>query len=415
MVKDSRTTLGRVAVALSIAAALAGCTTPTPTPAPTLALVNGTLIDGTGAPPIADAALVIANGRIVAVGPRAEVTIPPEAEMIDAAGGTILPGFIDAHVHQAFRVPNLAGWANAGVTTVLSLGDLTGSPDNWGAWGRPLSEGGVLPTPQNFIHRDTVLDRPDYARVVAAGPIVTVEGGYPSAVFPGLVLAVSSPEDARRRVEALLEAGADVIKISLETGPLLSPEEVEAIVAVAHERGTIVLAHVTRAEYVAMAVEAGVDAAAHMAVDPLPAELIDRMVSGHMAVIPTLAVAEALGELGSAVENLRRFVQAGGTVALGDDYANMGIELGMPMRDLELMLEAGMTPMQIIQAGTSHGAHVCNLDGVVGALQVGRIGDVLVVDGDPLQDIHALADVMFVIRAGVLIRSPGAPGSANPR
>jgi imidazolonepropionase-like amidohydrolase len=410
-----RTTLGRVAVALLLGAALANCATPTPAPAPTLALVNGTLIDGTGAPPIPDAALVIANGHIVAVGPRAAVTIPPEAQTIDVAGGTILPGFINAHVHQAFRVQYLAAWADAGVTTVLSLGDFTGSPDDWGQWARPLTEGGVLPTPQNFIRRDTVLDRPDYARVVAAGPIVTVEGGYPSAVLPDLVLAVSSPEDARRRVEALLEAGADVVKISLETGPLLSPEEVQAIVAVAHERGTIVLAHVTRAEYVAMALEAGVDAAAHMAVDPLPADLIDRMVSDHMAVIPTLAVAEALGDLGSGVGNLRRFVQAGGTVALGDDYSNIGIELGMPMRDMELMLEAGMTPMQIIQAGTSRGAQVCNLDGVVGALEQGRIGDVLVVEGDPLQDIHALADVLYVIKDGVLIRSPEPSGPGLSR
>jgi imidazolonepropionase-like amidohydrolase len=85
------------------------------------------------------------------------------------------------------------------------------------------------------------------------------------------------------------------------------------------------------------------------------------------------------------------------------------------MRDMELMLEAGMTPMQIIQAGTSRGAQVCNLDGVVGALEQGRVGDVLVVEGDPLQDIHALADVLYVIKDGVLIRSPEPSGPGLSR
>jgi imidazolonepropionase-like amidohydrolase len=97
---------------------------------------------------------------------------------------------------------------------------------------------------------------------------------------------------------------------------------------------------------------------------------------------------------------------AGGKVALGDDSGNPGIELGMPIRDMELMAEAGMTPMQIIVAGTKHGAHVCNLEEDLGTLEVGKIADVLVVDGDPLKDIHALLDVWLVVKDGVLVRLP---------
>ena len=191
---------------------------PEPTP-PTLALIHGTLIDGTGAEPIQDATLVIQNGRIVAVGPRAEITIPAEAQVIDVQGGTILPGFINAHVHQATVAQNLETWAQAGVTTVRSLAESAGGlyPD-WNIW---VEQTGQDHTPPFlFAFRDAVFNHPQYARLVAAGPIVSVPGGYPISYWgPGIDLAVTSPEDARRKVAALLEAGADVVKISLETGP----------------------------------------------------------------------------------------------------------------------------------------------------------------------------------------------------
>ena len=83
-----------------------------------------------------------------------------------------------------------------------------------------------------------------------------------------------------------------------------------------------------------------------------------------------------------------------------------GIELGIPIRDIELTEEGGMTPMQIIIAVTKHGAHVCNLEEQLGTLEVGKIADVLVVKGNPLLDIHVLTHVLWVIKDGVVIRSP---------
>jgi imidazolonepropionase-like amidohydrolase len=369
-------------------------------PSPLLALTNGTLIDGTGVEPVGDAVLLTEGSRIRAVGTAVTVTIPPAAEIIDVQGATILPGFFNAHVHQSTNAQTLAAWAQAGVTTVCDLASVTGVAQEWDQWLIQAQR----PTPFLFHFRDVVRDHPQYARLVVAGPIVTVPGGYPIPVWGAeIALTVSSPEDARRKVAALLAAGADIVKLSLEQGPQLSREEVAAIVAVAHEHGTQVIAHVGGASHLAVGVAGGIDAAAHMATTPISDDLIAQMVADDIIVVPTLAVLEVYSRHRTAIENLRRFVAAGGKVALGDDYGNQGIELGMPVHEMELMQAAGMAPMQIIVAATQHGAQVCNVEEELGTLEAGKTADVLVVAGDPLQDIHALEQVQLVIRDGVVI------------
>jgi imidazolonepropionase-like amidohydrolase len=359
----------------------------------TLALVNGTLIDGTSADPLPDTVVVIQKGRIIAVGSHVEVDVPVDAKIIDVRGATILPGFINAHVHMGYNEQNLEAWAQAGVTTVRDLGG-----------------------PSLFSFRDLVLKDSQYARLVAAGPIVTVPDGYPIVPFGSTnVLTVTSPEDTRQKVSRLLDDDADFIKIALEGGrifgrniPMLSPEESAVIVEVAHERETLVSAHVTVSRDLARALDAGVDDIAHMVTDNLPDELAERMVQDDVYWVPTIelwkGVGHGFGE--KAVENLRRFVNAGGKVALGTDYAGYYTEfdLGMPIREIEWMQKADMTPMQIIVAGTKNAAHVCNLDHELGTLEVGKIADVLVVDGDPLDDIHALTNVRMVLHNGAVIR-----------
>lgn len=333
--------------------------------------------------------------------------IPPDAQVIDVRGRTILPGFVNAHVHRAFEVENLVAWAQAEVTTVRDVGAGPVSPSSWDECMAAGDAGEDHPRPKIFNDRDTTLNRSDYARIVAAGPIVTVPRGYPIPAWgEDVALTVSSPEDARQRTAVLMDAGADLVKISLERGPRLSSEEVAAIVAVAHERGTLVTAHVSASKRLAVGVEAGINDAAHMVTDRLPDELINEMIARDVYVVPTLAVLEAYGDLGESLENVYRFVAAGGKVVLGDDYGNPGIELGMPVREMELMEKAGMTPMQIIVAGTGHGAQVSNLGDELGTLETGKMADVLVVEGDPLRDIHALANVWLVVKDGVVIRLP---------
>jgi len=134
--------------------------------------------------------------------------------------------------------------------------------------------------------------------------------------------------------------------------------------------------------------------------DRVPDAVLRRMVQAGVVWVPTL---EALH--GHGADNLARFVAAGGQVALGTDAGYLaGLEIGLPMDEMILMQEAGMTPMQIILSATRNAAHVCRLDHELGTLETGKLADVLVVDGDPLEDLQALTQVRLVIHEGVIIR-----------
>ncbi|MFN2284642.1 MAG: amidohydrolase family protein [Anaerolineae bacterium] len=363
--------------------------TPTPLP-PTLSsdaplVLFGTLIDGTGANPILGAALVIQDGRIIAVGPRDGVVLPTGAQIVEMPDTTILPGFINTHVHNAYGAGYLRKWSLTGVTTVRDIG---------APWEEPYTY---------FTTRDRLNHDPKNARLIAAGPLVTVPGGYPIVGnnFPSL--AITSPEDARKQINRLIDDGAEVIKITIESGvgPILSPEEALAIVETAHARGIPVTAHVTRAADLQRALDAGVDDIAHMTMGPVPDETLRQMVEADVAWGLTLAAINS----SSSRDNLRRFLEVGGTVVMGNDGGYLpGLEIGMPVQELLAMQDAGLTPMQIIVAATHNAAHVCGLENELGTLEVGKLADVLVVDGDPLQDLQALKDVHLVIHGGVIIR-----------
>lgn len=343
----------------------------------------GTLIDGTGADPLPDAALVISGNRIIDVGPRDEVAIPADARLIELVQATILPGFINTHVHNASNKQHLRTWAQAGVTTVRDVG---------------------APYPGRYFElRDRNNADLQCARVIAAGPLVTVPDGYPIAGNDFSSLTVTSPEDARQKIGQLIDEGADVIKITLtiDFAPSLSLEEAAAIVETAHERDIPVTVHATFLRDLQRALDAGVDDISHIIIDQVPDEVIQQMIQDNVSWVPTF---EALDGLGG--DNLSRFVAAGGRVALGNDAGYLqGLEIGMPMEEIEWMRDAGMTPMQIIVAATRDAAYVCDREGSLGTLETGKVADVLVVDGNPLEDLQALTNVRLVIREGVIIRA----------
>jgi imidazolonepropionase-like amidohydrolase len=265
-----------------------------------------------------------------------------------------------------------------------------------------------------FGLRNTLNQNNANARLVAVGPMVTTAGGY-----PGSGLIVESPEDARQKVNGLIDDGADVIKIPIEDDlqgrrwAMLSMEEITAIVETAHARGLPVSAHITRAKHLKMAIEAGVDDVAHMIVDNLPDDLITQMIKQEMYWEPTLELWQCVRHKHgvqwdtTSIENLRRFVSAGGKVALGTDFAGYtcNFDSGMPVTEIGLMQEAGMTPMQIIVSATKHAAHVCNLEQELGTLEPGKIADIIVVDGNPLDDVSVMQHIGIVIHNGDIIRN----------
>jgi imidazolonepropionase-like amidohydrolase len=361
-----------------------------------LVLINGTLIDGTGAEPVPDAVVVIQQDRILAVGCADQVNIPANAQRLDVKGMTILPGFINAHVHLGYDEQKLQAWAQGGVTTVRDLGAFTMD----GQWF----------TRRNALNKDS-----RNARLVSAGPFITVPEGYPIVPWGGSGIIVTSPEEAAQKTEQLLQQGADLIKTTLETGKIFgreiavpSPEEAAVIVRVAHQRGTVVSAHITHSSDVERLLASGVDDIAHMVVDNLSDALVAKVIEKGTYWAPTLELWHGVGHgFGPiAINNLRRFVQAGGKVALGTDYAGYSsqFDLGMPIREIEWMQAAGMTPMQIIVAATKNAAHVCNQEQTLGTLEPGKIADILVVKGNPLDDLQTFLNVSLVIHNGVIIR-----------
>jgi len=388
-----------VTLVAALALAIAACPTePDAEPFVTgadLVLVGGTLIDGTGASPIADAAVVIRGDLIVFAGRRSRVTITPEAETLNVGGATILPGFVNAHVHNAYQAVFLSAWARAGVTTVRDEAIL--------ATGVTLQE--------LIIRRDTAWNEPGFARLVSAGWMLTGPGGY------GRVPLASAAE-ARSKVNEELDQGADLIKAAVEDRtigtteyPVIPTDVLQAVVEAAHGRHRRVSVHVTDARFLQTAIDAGADDIAHTQWDPVAEAVLRRMVERGIPLVPTLTIYDATGVLAQAQANLRRFVQLGGTVALGDDFGglpttlNPQFVLGMPMPEIRWMAEAGMTPMQIIVAATRNSARVCGLGSELGTIEAGKAADVLVVNGNPLSDLEALTAVRLVIHRGVVIRS----------
>src|SRR5262245_58326204 len=209
-----------------------------------IALTGATLIDGTGRPPLLDAVVLIENGRIRAVGPRAQTRIPPGVERVDFTGLTILPGLIDSHVHLRFALPRdtadttcqspldavLRDFLRHGITGIRDVGDAY-------PWiielGRAIDEG-----------------QREGPRIFAAGPILTAPGGHPAGTLlrgnPAAIAAatrqISSPEEGRAVVRDLARGGVDLIKVVVDSGgrattahpdrlPTLNPATLRAVVA----------------------------------------------------------------------------------------------------------------------------------------------------------------------------------------
>ena len=155
-----------------------------------IAIINGTLIDGTGSDPIPDALIIIKDRNIMFVGRSSDLDTLAGATLIDVHGSYILPGFINSHVHGAFNENNLKESAKSGVTTVRDVGTIQ-SPE------------------EAYSKRNTFLNDNKNARLVAAGPSVTTVNGY--GMYP-----VTSPTDAEQKINWLIDAGADLIKIAIE-------------------------------------------------------------------------------------------------------------------------------------------------------------------------------------------------------
>ena len=200
------------------------------------------------------------------------------------------------------------------------------------------------------------------------------------------------------------------------TGGELSDQELASIIETARAYGLPVTAHVDRASALRRAVLSGISDSAHSPRDRVPNEVFKLMVERGITMVPTIAVYECLAEsrgTGDAwrrstmpimYDNIRRFVAMGGTLALGDDFGGVpGMPLGMPMDEIRHWIAAGLSPMDVIVAATRGGARVTGLSESLGTVEVGKVADLLVVEGDPLADYRALNRPLLVVHGGQVV------------
>ena len=379
----------------------------------TTALTGARIFDGTGAPPVENGTILVSDGRIVAAGPAASVRLPTAFIRVDLTGRTVVPGFVNAHGHaqagggdvRESLLQRLRTYAEYGVTTVVSLGQ-----------GADTAEVVRLRQEQDGAP-------PDRARVYTSGPS-----------FRGL----GSPADARDGVERLAAQGVDRIKFHQEGGGAMSLETVGALVDAAHARGLRVAAHIFSLDEAKGVVSRGVDVVAHSVRDrDVDAAFIAEMKRRGTGYVPTLTRelsvfvyestpaffsdpffrrglplyrpdVEALSDpvrqqrvrgdrnaqaiktaLEQAKRNLKLLADAGVPIALGTDSgAGSGRWQGyFEHVELEMMVEAGLTPHQALVAATGAAARVSGLD-QVGTIAPGKRADLLVLDANPLQDIR---------------------------
>ena len=407
----------------------------------TIAIVADRLIDGTGRDPVEAAVLVIDGGRIAAVGPRADVGVPDGAEIIEGDDFTVLPGFIDCHVHLAVQsgvdfnrllmtrrsmlllmaVPNAAVTLQAGVTAVRDAGLSPASV-------RDAIDAGYFPGP----------------RCDMAVSILSQSGGHGDPTMPcGCELymdcgmdvpdsVVDGADMMRRRVREVLAAGADWIKLCT-SGGVLSPSdhpdaaqftiaEIAVAVEEAAAQGKRVMSHAMSAAGIKNALRAGVTSIEHGCL--LDEEAIALMKERDAWLVPTLVAPRDVVAAASEgrtipepmvdkarnistrhMESFRAAVDAGVNIAMGTDSA-VGPH-GGNLRELALMVEGGMSPLAAITASTQASARLLHRDSEIGTLEPGKRADLVVVRGDPLARIGLLAApdrVALVLKGGVRVK-----------
>jgi imidazolonepropionase-like amidohydrolase len=422
-------------------------------PAARLALVGGMLLDGYEAPPIHRAAVLIEGERIVRVGPAAEIPIPPDYTVVDTSGRTMMPGMIELHAHLIIlghgnyntwfpwiakqgphmlaRVMEISArqLLNAGITSAVDLG----APLNESLVIRDRINKGEIPGP----------------RMSMSGPWITRAAAGMTAQFGGMTIA--SPEQAGQETERLVKAGVDVIKA--HSG--LTRDDYRAIAETAHKYNVRVHAHVYAEQDVRNALEMGIDVLSHAGsagtAPPYSKALITDIVNAGRPVVITAAhrswvypdtaafperlqdpqlthdfPPEIYAEVQDSLKNWRalpyfartdremvfreagvkQFVDSGTVLGMGTDSGTpMNFHTEALWREAKVHVDMGMPAIKVISALTRVGANILGRQRDLGTVEPGKLADVIVVNGNPLYDITALAHVETVVKGGKVFKS----------
>ena len=346
-------------------------------------------------------------------------------QMINLSGYTLLPGFIDAHVHVAtepnrFSDEALRAWVKNGVTTVRELGMLN-----------DLSAGSFM----DFL-RDH--GGPGCARVVRAGKYIDVEGGYGCGPNPKVRVGiiVETPEQAADAVTYQHGLGSEGIKIGIMDTegppgsapgprPRLTPDMIRAICDRAHEHGMWVAAHLKKADTLATLIECGLDDAAHTPIDPIPDDVILQAVEKGVMFITTIGdpdrkppsfitekqrpafLARERANREGTIANLVRIHDAGGVIAIGTDLIrsdDFSRDAAIAVHEMRQLRQAGFSLREVIRCATINAARICHIEAEEGSVEPGKRANLIAVRGDVDDDFERLRDIAFVMNRGTVIK-----------
>ena len=369
------------------------------------------------------ATVVVERGRIAAIGPN--IAAPPGATSIDGTGKTLLPGLIDAHTHTIAPAVLEAALA-FGVTTQLDM----------------FTVATLATQLRDEQAKGQATARAD---LLSAGTLATAPRGH-GTQYGVPIPTISSADQAEAFVQARVAEGSDYIKIIVDDFsvygmkmPTIDESTLRALVAAAHKHGKLAVVHVAALASARQATAAGADGLVHLWSDSLPEDaLVADVARRQMFVVPTLTVIESLtgrasgktllederllpmlgpeervqlqapfqagrgsASFATAKASLAKLSRGGVRILAGSDAPNPGTAHGVSVhRELELLVDAGLTPVQALRAATSAPAHSFRL-GDRGLIEPGRRADLVLVDGDPTSDIRATRAIVQVWKAGV--------------
>jgi imidazolonepropionase-like amidohydrolase len=416
-----------------------GLAAPLPASADPTALIAAGYVDVVSGEAVSDAVVVVDDGRIVAAGPAADVPIPEGAARIDLPGKWLLPGLMNVHVHLGLVLPGIQ---------MLELADESEAAlalrmaDN--AYRSLLSGVTTIRLTGELKHADLALrqaidrGRLPGPRILTAGEIVSITGGHGTTLEP----TNDGPYEVRKETRRQIRAGVDWIKIAITGGigtpgggvaqGLMTPDEIAAVVEVASRQGVKVTAHSGSSDATREAVMLGVKGIEHGYF--LDREVLKLMHDRQVWFVPTMIVSqpatfeffERIGapdwymarvrEVGVDHWNaMKMAVEEKVNVALGSDQFPFEPNDGTTatIREAEYYLEAGMSPLQALQAATIQPARMLEIDAETGSLTVGKLADIVATDGNPLEDFSALRSLGFVMKDGYVYRNDW--GGADPR
>ena len=377
--------------------------------------------------------VVVRGDRIAAAGPAAQVGVPAGATIIELPNATLMPGMIEAHSHLLLHPYNETPWDDqvlkeplalrvaratnharatlmAGFTTVRDLGTEGAGYADVGL--KQAIEQGIIPGPRMLVTTRAIVATGSY------GP----KGFDPEFDVPQGAEEADGHDDIIRVVRDQAGKGADWIKVYAdyrwgpngETRPTFTQEELALIVETARSSGRPVVAHASTAEGMRRAVLAGVETIEHG--DNGTPEVFKLMAERGVALCPTIAAGDAIlqyrgwrrgvdpepARVTEKRASVKAAIAANVTICNGSDVGVFSH--GDNARELELLVDYGLTPLQALRAATSVDARVLHLDDRLGAVRPGLLADLVAVDGDPSKEIAAVRRVRFVMKGGVVFR-----------